>query len=113
MAPGCRLWLGFAVLCVLPGGEAALARHPESQPAVVVTIENLQFNPKELRVRSGTRITWVNRDLFPHTVTSTSQGFDSGTIAVNGSWTYVAGKTGEYAYECTFHPPMKGVLEVY
>lgn len=77
-----------------------------------VTIENMQFNPPELTVRRGDRIVWVNKDLFPHTVTATSKTFDSGSIAANASWRYVAAKRGDYAYVCTFHPTMKGKITV-
>ena len=76
-----------------------------------VTIENLQFNPQALTVQRGDRIVWVNKDLFPHTVTA-DKVFDSGSIASNASWSYVATKSGEYAYSCTFHPTMKGKLKV-
>jgi plastocyanin len=76
-----------------------------------VTIENMQFNPQELTVHHGDRIVWVNKDLFPHTATA-AKVFDSGSIAANGSWSYVAAKSGEYAYGCTFHPTMKAKLTV-
>jgi plastocyanin len=76
-----------------------------------VTIENMQFNPPELTVHQGDRIVWVNKDLFPHTATA-AKVFDSGSIAANGSWSYVAAKSGEYAYGCTFHPTMKAKLTV-
>jgi len=72
----------------------------------------MQFNAARLRVHHGERIVWVNKDLFPHTVTAASRAFDSGSIAANSSWTYVASKAGEYAYGCTFHPTMKGMIEV-
>ena len=35
-----------------------------------------------------------------------------GAIAANASWSYIAGKKGEYAYSCTFHPTMHGKLTV-
>ena len=76
-----------------------------------VTIEGMQFNPQELIVHQGDRIVWVNKDLFPHTATA-AKVFDSGSIAANGSWSYVATKSGEYAYGCTFHPTMKAKLTV-
>lgn len=76
-----------------------------------VTIENMQFQPQELTVHRGDRIVWVNKDLFPHTVTA-AKVFDSGSIASNASWRYVATRKGEYAYGCTFHPTMKGKLKV-
>jgi plastocyanin len=34
-----------------------------------VIIENMQYNRPELRVHRGDRIVWVNKGLFPHTVT--------------------------------------------
>ena len=77
-----------------------------------VTIENLQFNPPDLEVQRGDRVVWVNKDLFPHTVTAVSKAFDSGSIAAGASWTYVPHKRGEYAYGCNFHPNMKGTLRV-
>jgi plastocyanin len=77
-----------------------------------VTIENLQFTPQALTVRRGDRIVWVNKDLFPHTATADGKVFDSGTIAANASWSYVASRPGEYSYGCTFHPTMKATLTV-
>lgn len=77
-----------------------------------VIIENMQFNPAALSVKSGERVVWVNKDLFPHTVTADNKSFDSGSIAANASWSYVARKQGEYAYSCTFHPTMHGKLTV-
>jgi plastocyanin len=91
---------------------AAEAQRPAEGAVHTVVIENMQYNPPELRVHHGERIVWVNKDLFPHTVTATSHAFDSGSIAANSSWTYVAGKAGEYAYGCSFHPTMKGTLKV-
>jgi plastocyanin len=77
-----------------------------------VTIENMQFNPQELTVHRGDRIVWVNRDLFPHTATAVRKAFNSGSIAANASWSYVAVKKGDFAYGCTFHPTMKARLTV-
>ena len=77
-----------------------------------VTIENMQFNPQELTVHRGDRIVWVNKDLFPHTATAAGKTFNSGSIAANASWSYVAVRRGDYAYGCTFHPTMKARLIV-
>ena len=82
------------------------------QAAHTVVIENMQFSPATLTVRRGERIVWVNRDLFPHTVTSAAKAFDSSSIAASGAWSFVASKVGEYPYSCTFHPTMKGTITV-
>jgi plastocyanin len=78
----------------------------------VVTIENVRFDPQELTVKSGERVTWVNKDLFPHSATADAKAFDSHSIAPTGTWTWVAGQPGTYTYTCTFHPTMKATIRV-
>jgi plastocyanin len=98
---------------LFPGASVSAAAQPATQAAEhTVVIENMQFNPAQLSVHRGDRIVWVNKDLFPHTVTATNKTFDSGSIAAGGSWTYVARSSGEFAYGCTFHPTMKGTVKV-
>ena len=103
--------LAAAVVVVSLMVSAAAAVAAGAGASHTVTIENMQFNPVQLTVHRGDRIVWVNKDLFPHTATA-DKGFDSGSIAADASWSYVANKSGEYAYHCTFHPTMKGKITV-
>jgi plastocyanin len=84
----------------------------QGRAAHTVIIEGMRFNPQTLTVRRGDRITWINRDPFPHTVTATDGRFNSHPIAPDASWTYLARRTGEYDYVCTLHVTMKGRLLV-
>lgn len=93
-------------LCLVTSATAGPGR------TYTVTIENMQFNPPELTVHRGDRVVWVNKDLFPHTATSVHKAFNSGSIAANASWSYLAARKGDYAYGCTFHPTMKARLTV-
>lgn len=98
---------------LFPSVEAlADAGSVPAQAAHTVVIENMQFRPATLTVRRGERIVWVNKDLFPHTVTSTAKAFDSGSIAADGSWSFTPHKAGSYPYGCTFHPTMKATITV-
>lgn len=83
-----------------------------ARPTHTVVIENVQFTPAALTVHRGERVVWVNRDLVPHTVTSSTKAFDSGSIAPNGSWSFTPRRAGSYPYGCTFHPVMKGTITV-
>lgn len=94
----------------LAGRAAQHANRTAGQKHTVI-IEGMSFKPRVLVVHPGERITWINKDPFPHTVTAAGK-FDSHEIAPDGSWTYVARKAGEYHYVCTLHVTMKGVLEV-
>ena len=106
--PARRRFLGAlpaAALELLAGrARAAPATHQ-------VTIENLKFVPTSLQLRRGERVVWTNKDLFAHTATSAGR-FDSGTIAANSSWSYVAEKSGTFDYVCTLHSTMRGTLIV-
>jgi len=86
-------------------GAAAAAPKPVTH---TVTIDGTQFQSGDLTVKPGDTIVWVNKDPFPHTVTSKSGRFDSQTIASGKSWKYTAAKKGEFAYVCSFHPTMTG-----
>lgn len=100
--------LAAAFTCGVAGrvaGAAAPQRH-------TVALEGMVFKPPRLSVRRGDRVEWVNKDLFPHTVTATSAAFDSHEIAAGQSWSYVAKGAGEYPYRCTLHPTMTGHLTV-
>jgi plastocyanin len=79
--------------------------------AHIVVIQGVAFEPASLTVNRGERVKWINNDPFPHTVTARG-AFDSHRIAAGATWTYVAHKAGVYAYTCTLHPNMKGLLQV-
>jgi plastocyanin len=92
-------------------GPAPAAERPKPV-SHTVTIDALVFQPAVVTVTAGDTIVWVNKDPFPHTVTSTAGGFDSRTIDPGGSWRYKAVKKGQFEYLCTFHPTMVATLRV-
>jgi plastocyanin len=113
-----RIWIqasGAAVVSLALTGTAASTGErklkPKS-PAHVISMQIVGFDPPELTVKSGERVTWENKDLFPHTATADDKAFDSKSIAPTAKWTWVAGRPGAYTYTCTFHPNMKGTIRV-
>ena len=103
-----RLLAGVGALALAPALRAAEASGAAHH---TVTLEGMMFKPPQLSVKRGDRITWVNKDLFPHTVTADGV-FDSHEIAPEKSWSYVANRAGNYAYRCTLHPTMNARLIV-
>jgi plastocyanin len=78
-----------------------------------VVIKNFAFGPATMVVPPGTKITVVNQDKAPHTITAANKSFDTGTIAGGKSGTFTAPSTpGTYPYVCTMHPSMTGTLTV-
>lgn len=105
-----------AALLALAGLLAAAPRSARPSPAAdkvrTVLIEGLRYRPRVIVVKRGEQVRWINEDPVPHTVTAVGGSFDSHSIAPGGSWVYVPERAGEYDYGCTFHPTMKGKLEV-
>jgi plastocyanin len=72
----------------------------------------MKFVPERLEVAVGDRITWVNRDIVPHSVTAKERGIESGDLVQDRSFSYVAKSRGEIGYLCRLHPVMRGTLVV-
>jgi plastocyanin len=117
--------IGFAAAAVLitltrcsasgtARGQVANAPIPSDAPQVVIW--DYKFQPKTLTVPVGTRVTWVNRDMAPHTATSRSFGeatFDSGRLTNNEMFSREFRTPGTYDYLCVYHTGMRGVIVVH
>ena len=93
------------------GGGGPTATAPSSP--VTIEIKNFTYMPTPLTVAPGTKITVINQDRAPHTVTADDKSFDSGTISGGQRGEVTApSKPGSHSYICTIHQYMKGTLIV-
>ena len=114
--------LAFFVAGILLGAIALGAgywiggRGASTPPAQEVSIEikDFKFNPSDVSVAVGTKITWVNRDPVDHTVTSDVAGglLESPSIRPEESWSFTFTQEVTYHYHCAPHPNMKGTIAV-
>lgn len=72
-----------------------------------VLVRGMAFNPPEVHIRPGGRVTWQFNDREPHTVTADNKSFDSGERG-SGEFRLHFGEPGTYSYHCAIHPDMKG-----
>ena len=79
---------------------------------VNIGIREFMFEPKDLTVAVGTKVTWVNDDQIPHTVVETHKVFRSAALDTNNSFSWVFNTPGEYDYFCALHPQMIGKIVV-
>ncbi|AKB85188.1 cupredoxin family copper-binding protein [Methanococcoides methylutens] len=77
-----------------------------------VLIEDFKFKPATLQISIGDTVTWINMDSAPHTATSNEEGFDSGGLSKDESFSFTFEEAGNYDYICTFHPYMEGEIIV-
>ena len=86
---------------------------PPAPSAVTVDIKNFAFSPGTLTVKTGTKVTWINNDTAPHTVTSDSGTFlNSATLSSGQSFSFAFTSAGSVDYHCRIHPMMKGAVVV-
>src|SRR3954470_17756056 len=100
LARRAEMRLALAAVALVLACAAQAAEHR-------VVIEGMKFVPERLEVKHGDRITWVNKDFVPHTVTAAEAHVESGDIAAGKSWRFIAKKKGEMPYICRLHPVMK------
>ena len=78
-----------------------------------IEIKDFAFNPQTITVKSGEKITWINRDEEPHTVVSVEKQFKKSTaLDTDQEFTITAGAPGTYTYFCSVHPKMTGTIVV-
>ncbi len=71
-------------------------------PTAAVKVINSKFEPKELRVKAGTTVTWTLEE-GTHTVISDEKTFTSETLTKGKSFSHQFTKPGKYLYHCSFH----------
>jgi plastocyanin/methionine-rich copper-binding protein CopC len=80
------------------------------QKALTVKLSQLKFQPMNMRISSGTTVTWVNDDSVEHYVNTDSHpahshvpGFNSKALAKGASYSFTFTQAGAYPYHCSDH----------
>lgn len=95
------------------GSVAAPTAPSEPTSSNTIVIKDFSYTPTSVTVAPGTKITVVNQDQAPHTVTTNDKSVNSGTIEGGQRGEITApSKPGTYPYICTIHPYMTGTLIV-
>ena len=92
------------------GGEM---KNADSTKQNRIEIKDFAFNPKTITVKSGEKVTWINRDEEPHTIVSVEKQFKkSSALDTDQEFTITAAAPGTYSYFCSVHPKMTGTIVV-
>ncbi len=108
--------LGFVLVTLLIIGSLAVAA-PSPLHITVGTFAPY-YSPTFVRVGPNTPISWNNPTGALHSIThdgcknGARCAFDSGPLGPNRTFTLHQLSPGSYPYHCSFHPIMRGVLEV-
>jgi plastocyanin len=107
-----KILLFAAALAAAPGFAFAGDTQTAAAQPSVVEIHNMKFNPPTLSIAAGTKVTWINEDSSPHTVTDRGKVFRSAGLDTKDSFSYTFDAPGEFTYFCTIHPMMVGKIVV-
>ena len=88
------------------------AANPARAANIEVKIDNFVFNPKQVTVKAGDTVTWVNHDDIPHTVTSKTMAFRSKALDSDDKFSFTFATPGSFDYFCSLHPMMTGTIVV-
>ncbi len=115
-----NLIIVLAIIAVLVVGAGVYAIILLSKPAVIlpeggnnVEISSFAFSPATLTIDAGETVTWVNKDIAPHSIVSDSGSeLNSPTFGKEETYSHVFNTAGTFAYHCSVHPSMKGAIIV-
>ena len=87
----------------------------EAFGSTIVVIRDFAFDPATVRVRPGTKVTWVNcgpQGDESHTSTANQGAWSSPLLAPGATFTQTFATAGSFPYHCTPHPGMTGTVTV-
>jgi len=102
-----------ALTCLLAGVLVALASGAGAVETPTIAVEKFAFAPKEISVLPGTKVTWINHDETPHAISAADKGFVSKAMDTDDRFEYTFTTEGDFAYFCTLHPFMTGIVHVH
>ena len=77
-----------------------------------VVIEDFAFKPGDLKVATGTTVTFTNKDGFAHTATAKDKSFDSGSLDPDATFEHTFETAGTFPFLCAIHNSMTGTITV-
>jgi plastocyanin len=101
-----KLTIGLVAVLALAFTAVGVTSQPHAGAQAAgktITITNFQYNPADLAVKVGEKVTITNNDSAPHTVTARDGSFNA-DVPPNGSATLTVTKAGSHPYYCTYHP---------
>jgi amicyanin len=123
------LWLGVLAALLLTlglmvgcGGSSATTTSTASGTVttgggsggqtVQVVMTNRSYDPKDVTIKVGDTVTWINQDAPKHDVVADNGEFKSDLFDKGQSYSFTFDKAGTYPYHCSIHPGMEGLVIV-
>ncbi len=103
--------LAFGLAGCAAGKPAPVPSDDAAEPSVTVMVIDNRFEPAEVEIEAGQAVRWVFAGRDRHDVVADDGGFVSELIT-EGEYTHLFVKAGEFGYDCSIHPEMRGTVTV-
>jgi plastocyanin len=101
----------FAGACTPKGATSGTAA--STVKVVADSQKQGAYQPDPVKVQAGQSITWTWEDQGnQHSVSADDGSFESCLQSAGSTFTTTFTKAGTYAYHCSIHPNMKGIVTV-
>ena len=99
-------FLGLLVLVVVLllhiSGCLSVAQSPvPGGPSV--TMKEFEYTPKEMKVKVGTTVTWMNAGTTAHSATAIDKSFNTRNLQPGETKSVIFSTPGTFVYHCVFH----------
>ena len=92
--------------------ETNIAANPPPGPLSESTYSRVSYVPSSICIPINTTVTWINYDIFPHTVTDKKNQFDSSNITEGGKFSYLFKNNGNFTYHDKNSENLDGFIKV-
>ena len=109
--------IGAAAFYAFTGDDAPKPRVRQEpvvsdEAQVTVKVVDRDYEPSDLTIRKGARVTWKFKGDLPHDVVEDRAAFGSPILERGDEWSLTFDDPGTYTYYCTLHHSMQGTLVV-
>jgi len=108
---GIGIGISMSLSACAPGKPEPVPSDDGAKATVTVRVVDNVYEPAEVEVKAGEAVRWVFEGPGEHDVVSDDRGFVS-ELMPEGSYTHLFEETGDYAYLCSIHPEMRGIVHV-
>ena len=95
---------------ITAGATANVATTAVAKGSASVQMQDFAFSPASVTINVGDSVTWSNVGAEDHDAASSA--FSTGTVSPGSSATETFSTAGTFSYVCSFHPQMKGTIQV-
>lgn len=103
--------LSAVTACSAPVKPEAVPSDEGVDAAVIVAVIDNRYEPSVVEIEVGEAVRWEFLGTAEHDVVAEDGSFVSELMST-GSYTRVFETAGEFAYDCSIHPEMTGIVRV-